>query len=254
MLPERGADLVVTVVLSAEEASNGCTRIVSAGGYSQQIEVPPDVCDMQEAWFIGMGMPGANGGLNGNLAVIYRISADICPSDSSDPKDNDSCGVWVDVSSSNTTDDEVSSEVYEPQAQENRRQVPIVIDFTKEDGITTVEEPTVAQAAPASSLPCQDADDEVILRIRLDAEDCQPGLNVGFSLDGSEVGESSSGSGLDVIVFTGSGHHLLEVRMQDALKIYPLDLSDCSDFEVCIMVGSLTGFALPDEVIVRRCA
>ncbi|MBM3457785.1 MAG: hypothetical protein FJX77_04550, partial [Armatimonadetes bacterium] len=71
--PERGEDLLQTLVLTSAEALRGGAHRVYVGAREEVVWVPPYSRDGQMFWLFGKGRPGQHGGLPGDLKVVLRI-------------------------------------------------------------------------------------------------------------------------------------------------------------------------------------
>lgn len=71
--PVRGEDFTKTVILTLKEVYSGTTKTIFANGANIKIKFKPGIADEHTQKVSGKGLPGLNGGQNGDLIVKARI-------------------------------------------------------------------------------------------------------------------------------------------------------------------------------------
>jgi curved DNA-binding protein len=69
-----GEDLNAETTLSLEEAYHGSTRLIQLDGQTIKVTIPPGIADEQVLRIAGKGMPGFNGGSQGDLYLTVKIA------------------------------------------------------------------------------------------------------------------------------------------------------------------------------------
>ncbi|MBN1983632.1 MAG: DnaJ domain-containing protein [Chitinivibrionales bacterium] len=70
----KGEDLTAETTLSLEESYHGTTRLIQRDGQTIRVTVPRGVADQQSLRIPAKGMPGFNGGQNGDLYLTVKIA------------------------------------------------------------------------------------------------------------------------------------------------------------------------------------
>ena len=71
--PRKGQDLKATITITLEEAYHGTTRLIDVNGQKLRITLKPGVANGQKLRIKGKGLPGINGGPNGDLYIIVQV-------------------------------------------------------------------------------------------------------------------------------------------------------------------------------------
>jgi len=71
--PRKGEDYQANIDLTLEEAFKGSAKTIEVNNQKIEIKLKPGIADRQALKLTGKGMPGANGGANGDLLLNIRI-------------------------------------------------------------------------------------------------------------------------------------------------------------------------------------
>jgi curved DNA-binding protein len=71
--PVRGEDFTKTVVLTLKEVYAGATKPIFANGATFQMKFKPGIADGHTQKISGKGLPGLNGGVNGDLIIKVKV-------------------------------------------------------------------------------------------------------------------------------------------------------------------------------------